>query len=85
MIHLAIIILSICILLMLVNLLLSKNLPERVMSFSCVSNYVIVLLCFLSLTEGRDSFVDIAYIYALIGFIFNLSIKKLYNGNKNDQ
>lgn len=82
--NLAIIILSICIFLMLLNLFLSKNLPERLMSLSCINNYVIVLLCFFSVFEGRDSFVDIAYIYALLGFIVNLSIKKLYNGNNND-
>ena len=81
MINIAIILLSILIILMLINLFIGRNLPERLMSLCCITNYVIVLLCFFSLFEGRDSFVDIAYIYALLGFIVNLALKKLYESN----
>jgi multicomponent Na+:H+ antiporter subunit F len=81
MINIAIILLSIFIMLMLINLFIGRNLPERLMSLCCLTNYVIVLFCFFSLFEGRDSFVDIAYIYALLGFILNLALKKLYESN----
>ena len=81
MINIAIILLSILIMFMLINLFIGRNLPERLMSLCCLTNYVIVLLCFFSLFEGRDSFVDIAYIYALLGFIVNLALKKLYESN----
>ena len=79
----ALAILLFCILLMLVGVLKGKNLPERIMSLCCLTNYVIVFLCFLSLLEGRESFVDIAYIYALLGFVVNVGLSKL-NGNKHD-
>jgi multisubunit Na+/H+ antiporter MnhF subunit len=81
---LAIIILSICIFFMLINLFLAKNLVTRIMSLCCITNYMIVLLCFCSLSEGKESFIDVAYIFGLLGFIVNLSIKKLYNGNNHD-
>ena len=73
------IILCFCILLMLIGIFTSKNLVEQVMSLCCLTNYVIVLLCALSLFIGRESFVDIAYIYALLGFVVNLGIRKLYH------
>lgn len=74
----ALIIILFSILLMLIGLLIGNNIPERIMSFCCLTNYVIVLLCFLSLYSGRESFIDIAYIYGLLGFVVNLSISKLY-------
>ena len=73
----ALIILLVCILVMLVGVLTGKTIPERIMALGCLTNYIIVLLCALSLFQGRESFVDIAYIYGLLGFTVNLSIKKL--------
>lgn len=78
----ALIILLICILIMLTGVFIGKTIPERIMSLCCLTNYVIVLLCFLSLFTGRESFVDIAYIYGLLGFAVNLSISKLNGGKK---
>ncbi len=80
----ALFILLSCILLMLLGVFFGKNLAEKIMSLACVTNYVIVLLCLLSLFKGRDSFVDIAYIYALLGFTANLGILKIYQGRKHD-
>ncbi len=79
-----ILILLLCILAMLVGLFLGKNLPERIMYLSSITNYIIILLCFLSLNEGKESFVDIAYIYLLLGFAVNLSITKLYQEKDHD-
>ncbi len=78
----ALIILLICILIMLTGVFIGKTIPERIMSLCCLTNYVIVLLCFFSLFTGRESFVDIAYIYGLLGFAVNLSISKLNGGKK---
>ncbi|MEK6734020.1 MAG: monovalent cation/H+ antiporter complex subunit F [Pseudomonadota bacterium] len=82
-IYIAIIGLFICIFLMFIGILSGKNLPEKIMSLSCMNNFIVGLLCLISLFPGRDSFVDIAYIYILFGFVFNLAIKKLYDG-RND-
>ena len=73
----ALIILLFCILLMLIGVLTSKTIPESIMSLCCLTNYIIVLLCFFSLFTGRESFIDIAYIYGILGFAVNLSIHKL--------
>ncbi len=78
----ALIILLICIFFMLLGIFISKSIPEKLMSLSCLTNYIIVLLCFISIFEGKESFVDIAYIYGLLGFAVNLGIKKLYEEDK---
>ena len=83
MINIALAVLLICIFLMLIGIFTSKTLSEKLMSLSCTTNYIIVLLCILSLFGGRESFIDIAYIYALFCFIVNLGVIKL-NQEKND-
>ena len=77
-------ILLICILLMLIGVFTGKNFPEKIMSLCCLTNYIIVLFCFLSLLENRESFIDIAYIYGLLGFVTNLSLNKLYKDKNNE-
>ena len=79
----ALVILMLCIFAMLIGVFTGKNLPEKLMSTSCITNYIVVLLCMLSLFEGRDSFIDIAYIYALFAFTANLAMMKL--GEKKDE
>ncbi len=69
---------------MLIGIFTGKNFPEKIMSLCCLTNYIIVLLCFLSLFAGRESFIDIAYIYGLLGFVTNLALTKLYK-NKNHE
>jgi len=70
-------ILLLCIFAMLIQVFTGKTLPLKLMSIACLTNYIIVLLCILSLLPGRDSFVDVAYIYGLLGFIVNLAATKL--------
>jgi multisubunit Na+/H+ antiporter MnhF subunit len=82
MINIALIILLVCILLMMIGILTSKSLAEKLMSLNCMTNYFIVLFCMLSLFEARNSFVDIAYIFALFGFVINLGVNKLKNKKK---
>ncbi len=80
----AIAILLLCILLMLIGIFTGKNFPEKIMSLCCLTNYIIVLCCFLSLLENRESFVDIAYIYGLLGFATNLALTKLYKDKNHE-
>lgn len=84
MMNIALVILLICILAMLIGIFTGKNLAEKLMSLSCLSNYIIVLICMLSLLENRSSFIDIAYIYALFGFVVNLGAMKLKMGKNHD-
>ena len=77
MINIILIILFTCILAMLIGIIYSKTIAERLMSLACLTNYMLVVFCILSLHSGRSSYVDIAYIFALFGFIVNLSVCKL--------
>lgn len=65
------------ILVILIKILLSKSISERLMLFSSIGNYAIVLLTAMSMFENRESYFDIAFIYALFGFVNNLVINKL--------
>lgn len=71
------ILLFFCIFHMLFGVLKGDNIPCKIMSFCCLTNYVVVLLCFWGLFKGKESFIDIAYIFVLLGFIMNLSLTKL--------
>ena len=71
MINIILIILLLCILVMLIGIIKSKTIAERLMSLTCLTNYVIIAFCILSLFTGRGSYIDIAYIFALFGFIVN--------------
>ncbi len=77
MIEALIIAIIICIMSMYLGVIISKSTPDKFMCYNCSNNYVIVLICLLSLYNGRDNYIDIAYIYALYGFMVNLVITKL--------
>ena len=79
----ALVILLLCIFFMFIGLFTNKTIPEKVMSLICTSNYVIILLCMLSLNENSDSFIDIAYIVALFGFMLNLALLQLKRENND--
>lgn len=84
MMSIALLVLLACIFFMLIGIFTSKSLAEKLMSLCCVTNYIIVLICMLSILDGRDSFVDIAYIFALFGFIINLAATKLNRSESHD-
>ena len=62
----------------------AKKLEEKLMALGCITNYAIVLLCFFSLFEQRDSFTDIAYILCLFGFLTNLIIYRTRQERQDD-
>lgn len=73
-----------CTFAILVVFFIGKNLPERLIFLGLLMNNIIILLCLFSLLKERESFVDIAYIYVLLGMLVNLSIKNLYYGKDSD-
>lgn len=62
----------------------AKNLEEKLMSLGCITNYAVVIFCFFSLFKLRESFVDIAYILVLFGFITNLIIYRTREEKQDD-
>lgn len=71
------VILAICIFQMFIGVIKNINIPTKIMSFACFINYVVVLLCAWGLKENKESYVDIAYIYILLGLLLNLAFTKL--------
>lgn len=77
-------ILIFCILAVFIAFLRGKNLPEKVMLLNSMNNYIILLICSLSLLQGRESFIDIAYIYILFSFSINLCLMKIFKERQDD-
>lgn len=82
MIEASIYILLICIVIMYLGFISNRSLPEKLMFFSCSNNYLIIVICFMSLYEARESYVDIAYIYVLFNFMINFVIARLFKGEE---
>lgn len=62
----------------------AKNVEEKLMSLGCIANYAVVIFSFFSLFKLRESFVDIAYILVLFGFITNLIIYRTREEKQDD-
>lgn len=77
MMKIAIIGLLILMVMFLFTFLRAKIIVEKIMIISSLNNLVLVLICFLSLYTNRESYIDIAYIYVLLGFLTNLGIYNL--------
>ena len=71
-----------CIAIGMYQILISKNLAIKIISFNYISNIIIVLIAILSMMDGRASYIDIALIYALIGPLSTLIIVKYLRGEK---
>jgi multisubunit Na+/H+ antiporter MnhF subunit len=47
----------------------SKNIASRMLSFNCISAYIICAVAIISFELNEADYLDIALIYAVIGFI----------------
>ncbi len=79
MINIAIILLLILIFMFLFTFLRTKSNLEKIMIITSLNNLTLVLICFLSLYPNKDSYIDIAYIYVLFGFLTNVGIYNFIN------
>jgi len=73
-------ILGLAVLLSLIRLAIGPTAPDRVVAFDSVSSIVISLIVILSLQYGNHVYIDIAVVYALIGFLGTLAISKYLVG-----
>ena len=73
-------ILIFAIFLMVIGLIRSNILVERILFANSVTNIAIVIIAILSSFESRNSYIDIAIIYALLSFI---AMKAFLNYSSN--
>lgn len=69
--------------LMLCNLLISKERLVQFISINVITSYVIVFICLLVILDNKlSSYLDIALVYAVIGFAVSVAVMKYYRGDK---
>ena len=70
-------VLSANILLALVRMALSRNVPERVVALDTINTIVVALLVLLGAAQRKALYVDVAIVYGLLSFVGTLFIAKL--------
>lgn len=76
----ALVFLSILTLLCLVRAIRGPRIADRIVSINMISTLVIAMICILALLQSEGYLVDVALIYALLGFLAVVVLCKVYMG-----
>ena len=63
------VVLSVLTLLCLVRAIQGPSIPDRIVSINMISTLTIAMICILAIRQHQGYLVDVALIYALIGFL----------------
>lgn len=74
------VILSVLTLLCLVRAIQGPSIPDRIVSINMISTLTIAMICILAIRQHQGYLVDVALIYALIGFLAVVVLCKVYMG-----
>lgn len=74
------VVLSILTLLCLVRAIQGPTIPDRIVSINMISTLTIAMICILAIRQQQGYLVDVALIYALIGFLAVVVLCKVYMG-----
>lgn len=55
-----------------------ENKFEKILLMNFFTNIAILIICLLSLFPKNESYIDIAYIYVLIGYVAMIAYMKFY-------
>lgn len=80
----AIIIMMISIALFVIRAVNGPTVFDRLLAVNSINSKINVLLIILSIFSGNQSFIDIAFIYALISFIASYAILRFIRNNSLD-
>ncbi len=62
------------------------NFFDRILSINSISTIIIMLICILSVTQSEQYIVDVALIYAMLGFVTIVIVSKAYlRSHKRDR
>lgn len=74
------VVLSVLTLLCLVRAIQGSSIPDRIVSINMISTLTIAMICILAIRQHQGYLVDVALIYALIGFLAVVVLCKVYMG-----
>ena len=74
------VVLSVLTLLCLVRAIQGPRVADRIVSINMISTLTIAMICILAIRQHQGYLVDVALIYALIGFLAVVVLCKVYMG-----
>ena len=81
----AMILLAVCMLAVLVRLIKGPKVTDRILAVNALTTLITGEICLLSRLLQVDYLIDVALIYALLGFVVNtLLTRMLINGKKKE-
>ena len=78
--HSALVVLAALTLLCLVRAIRGPRIADRIVSINMISTMTIAMICILAIRQNQGYLVDVALIYALIGFLAVVVLCKVYMG-----
>jgi len=78
----AMILLGLCMAAVFVRLIKGPQVTDRIMSVNAINTLITAEICLLSRYLGVDYLVDVALIYALLGFVVNTLLTRTLMANK---
>ena len=76
----ALVVLAVMTLLCLVRAIQGPRIADRIVSINMISTLTIAMICILAIRQQQGYLVDVALIYALIGFLAVVVLSKVYMG-----
>ena len=76
----ALVVLAVLTLLCLVRAIRGPRIADRIVSINMISTITIAMICILAIRQQQGYLVDVALIYALIGFLAVVVLCKVYMG-----
>ena len=76
----ALVVLAVMTLLCLIRAIQGPRIADRIVSINMISTLTIAMICILAIRQQQGYLVDVALIYALIGFLAVVVLCKVYMG-----
>lgn len=79
------VILALCMLAVVVRLIRGPRIADRILAVNALNTLITAEICLLSRYLGADYLVDVALIYALLGFVVNTLLTRTLIGSKRKE
>ena len=80
--YISALLLSVYIVLMLLRIAFSRNVPERIVALDTINTLVIILMVILGAVQRKPLYIDIGIVYGVISFIGTLFIARYITGEE---
>lgn len=67
----------------LVRVLIGPGIADRMVALNMVAAQILAILVIVAVQEGRTSFLDVALVYDIFGFIGTLALARYFSGSND--